>query len=161
MGLHGGTLLGGWKGGLFKDWTLAAQLNAASGLPLTPIYFAAVEGTGMTGSIRPDFTGAPVYNAPPGFFLNPSAVAPPAPGQWGNAGRNSITGPAQFSVNASLARTFRVNDRLNADFRIDAVNPLNHPVFTSWNAMTTSVQFGLPTAANAMRSLRANVRVRF
>ena len=26
-----------------------------------------------------------------------------APGQWGNAGRDSITGPAQFTLNASMA----------------------------------------------------------
>ena len=38
MGLGGGTLLGGWQGGLFKDWTLATQINAGSGLPLTPVY---------------------------------------------------------------------------------------------------------------------------
>ncbi len=38
MGLGGGTLLGGWQGGLFKDWTLATQITAGSGLPLTPVY---------------------------------------------------------------------------------------------------------------------------
>jgi hypothetical protein len=161
MGLRGGTLVGGWKGGLFKDWTFASQIASGSGLPLTPSYPAAVRGTGVTGSIRPDYTGAPLYDAPPGFFLNPASVAPPAAGRWGNAGRNSITGPARFSLNASMGRTFRLSDRLSADFRLDMANALNHVVFSSWNTVSTSPQFGLPGAANPMRSVQAAIRVRF
>jgi hypothetical protein len=81
-------------------------------------------------------------------------------GQWGNAGRDSITGPAQFSLNASLARTFRVSDRVSADFRVDSTNALNHVTYGSY--MTTlNSQFGLPSAANGMRKLQTTVRVRF
>ncbi len=161
MGLRGGTLVGGWKGAMFKDWTIATQINAGSGHPLTPVYIAAVKGTGVTGSIRPDFTGADLYAPPPGLFLNPAALAAPASGQWGNAGRNSITGPGQFTLNASLARTFRFSDRMSADFRLDANNALNHPTYPSWNTSITSAQFGLPTTANSMRTLQSNLRVRF
>ncbi len=49
MGLHGGTLVNGWKGALFKEWTVATQIDAGTGLPLTPVYPAAVRGTGVTG----------------------------------------------------------------------------------------------------------------
>src|SRR5947208_1399109 len=38
MGVGGGMLLGGWRGALFKEWTVTAALNKGSGLPLTPIY---------------------------------------------------------------------------------------------------------------------------
>jgi hypothetical protein len=161
MGLHGGTLVNGWKGALFKEWTVGTQITAASGMPLTPVDFAAVAGTGVTGSIRPDYTGAPLYNAPSGFFLNPSAYAVPSPGQWGNAGRNSITGPSQFSLNASLGRIFQMTERLSLDFRVDAANALNNVTFPSWNTTVTSAQFGLPNPANAMRSLQTTVRLRF
>ncbi len=85
----------------------------------------------------------------------------PAPGLWGNAGRNSITGPGQFSLNASLARTFRLGDRISADFRLDATNALNHVTFPSWNTLATSAQFGLPVTANPMRSVQSTMRVRF
>jgi len=85
----------------------------------------------------------------------------PASGQWGNAGRNSITGPAQFSLNASAGRTFRWGDRLTADLRVDASNALNHPVFPSWNTVIGSAQFGLPNPAGAMRTLQTTLRVRF
>jgi hypothetical protein len=140
---------------------LLTQITAGSGLPETPIYLAAVPGTGVTGSLRPDYTGAPLYAAPPGLFLNPAAYTTPLPGQWGNAGRDSIIGPAQFALNASLGRTFRQRGRLNLDLRIDSTNFLNHPTFVGWNSTVSSAQFGLPTAANAMRSLQATMRLRF
>jgi hypothetical protein len=161
MGMGGGTLLGGWRGGLLKEWTIASQVTAGSGLPLTPIYLAAVRGTGVTGSIRPDYTGASVYAAPAGLFLNPAAYAAPAAGQWGNAGRNSITGPSQLAVISSMGRTFRWGDRMNVDLRIDATNPLNHVTFPNYNTTVTSSQFGLPNSANAMRNVQTTMRVRF
>ena len=89
------------------------------------------------------------------------AFEAPQLGQWGNAGRNSITGPAQFSLNASLTRTFRINERINVDLRVDANNVLNQVTFPDWNTTVNSSQFGLPTRANAMRSLQPSLRVRF
>ncbi len=161
MGLGGGALLSGWQGALFKEWTIMTQLTAGSGLPLTPMYLAAVAGTGVTGSIRPDYTGAPLYAAPAGLFLNPAAYTAPAPGQWGDAGRNSITGPGQLAVNLSLGRTFRWRDRFHIDLRFDSTNALNHVTFASWNTTVSSAQFGLPVAPNAMRTVQASLRLRF
>ena len=161
MGLGGGALVNGWKGALFKEWTVSSQITAGSGLPLTPVYLTAVGGTGVTGSIRPDYTGAPLYAAPSGLSLNPAAYAAPVAGQWGDAGRNSITGPSQFTLNASLARTFRWKDRFHIDLRFDAANALNHVAFTSWSTTVGGAQFGLPTAANAMRIVQTTLRVRF
>jgi hypothetical protein len=161
MGLGGGTLMGGWRGALYKEWTFSTQTTAGTGFPLTPVYLAAVRGTGVTGSIRPDYTGASIYDAPAGLSLNPAAIAAPQSGRWGNAGRNSIIGPGQFTLNAAMARTFRMSDRVNADFRIDASNALNHVTFPSWNTTFGNRQFGLPMTANAMRSLQTTFRVRF
>lgn len=161
MGVGGGTLLSGWRGALLKEWTVATLITAGTGLPLNPVYLAAVPGTGVTGTIRPDYTGAPLYAGPAGLALNPAAYTLPAAGQWGNAGRNTITGPGEFSLNASLGRTFRLRDRLNLDLRFDATNALNHVTYTSWNTIVNNALFGLPAAANAMRSIQTTLRLRF
>jgi hypothetical protein len=161
MELGGKALLSGWKGTLFKEWTFLTQITVGSGLPETPIYLAVVPGTGITGTIRPDYTGAPLYAPPSGLFLNPAAYAAPPAGQWGNAGRDSITGPAQFTLKASIGRAFRLRDRFNLDLRIDSTNFLNYLTFTAWNSTVSSAQFGLPAAANAMRSMQAAMRLRF
>jgi hypothetical protein len=161
MGLGGGTLVNGWKGALFKEWTIGSQITAGTGLPLTPFYLNPVEGTGVTGPLRPEYTGAPLYNAPPGLHLNPAAYTVPPSGQWGDAGRDSITGPAQFAVNLSLGRVFQMTDRLSLDFRVDATNAFNNVTYPNWTTTVGNVQFGLPTTANAMRSLQTTVRLRF
>jgi hypothetical protein len=144
-----------------REWTATTNITFATGMPLTPRSFAAIAGTGVTGPVRADYTGADPYDAPGGLHLNPAAYAPPRAGQWGNAGRNTITGPEQFTMNASITRTFRWGDRLNADLRIDATNVLNHPVFPSWNTVITSGQFGLPNPAGQMRTVQTSLRVRF
>jgi len=161
MGLGGGTLVSGWKGVLFKGWTVLTQIATGSGLPETPVFLATVPGTGVTGTIRPDVTGASLHNAPPGLSLNPAAYMAPLTGQWGNAGRDSIIGPAQFTWNGSLGRTFLQDHRFNLDLRIDSTNVFNHITFAAWNTTINSAQFGLPTAPNAMRRVHTTLNMRF
>ena len=57
QGIAGGTLLNGWRGALFKEWTVFTTVTAGSGLPLTPVYLTAVSGTGVTGPFRPNYNG--------------------------------------------------------------------------------------------------------
>ena len=157
MGIAGGALLRGWTGAALKGWTLQSTVTLGSGLPQSPVYFSAVRGTGYTGSLRPQATGVSVNRQVAGRNLDPAAYYPTLPpGQWGNAGRNSITGPSQFMLNASLGRSF---DRF--DIRFDATNALNHVTYPGWVTTVNSTQFGLPASANAMRSVQATLRWRY
>ena len=151
----------GWRHRLLDEWRLSSDLTIATGQPITPIDPQAIGGTGFIGTSRPDYTGAPLYQAPAGLRLNPAAFARPLVGLWGNAGRNVITGPRQFALNSSLWRTLRMGDRVSVDLRIDATNPLNYPTFTRWDATLNSVLFGLPVAANPMRSFKLSMEVRY
>jgi hypothetical protein len=161
QGLGGGDLLRGWSGRLLKEWTVLTQVTAGTGMPETPSYLAAVPGTGFTGTIRPNLTGAPIYVSSASAHLNTAAYTAPLTGQWGTAGRDSITGPGQFSLDSSLERTFRLKTKLNLTARVDATNMLNHGVFTGWITTVNSTQFGLPAAVNPMRSLQTTIRLRF
>jgi hypothetical protein len=161
QGLEGGTLLGGWPGRLLKEWTLFTQISAGTGLPETPVYPAVVPGTGWANTLRPTLTGAPLYNAGGRSHLNAAAYTTPPAGTWGDAGRNSITGPNTFSLDGALQRTFRPTGRFYLDARVDATNVLNHPVFTRWNTTLWNTQFGEPLAVSSMRSLQFTMRLRF
>ena len=164
QGVGGGTLMSGWRGRLLKQWTIVNQITAGSGLPETPIYLAAVPGTGFTGSIRPDRTGTSPYLAPANradAHLNIAAYAAPATGQWGSAGRNSIIGPSQFTLTSSLGRSFKVRDKWMFDFRADSSNLVNHVSFTGWNTVVNGTTFGLPASANAMRTIQITGRLRY
>jgi len=160
VGATGGALVDGWRGSLLKGWTITSQLTTGSGLPLTPYYLTTTPGTGFTGAIRASVTGS-ATDAPAGYYINPAAYTTPAPGQWGDAGRNSARGPAQFGLNAGITRTFPWGNRLNMDWRIDATNVLNRVTYSSVNTIAGSPQFGLPSAANQMRRVQTSLRMRF
>jgi hypothetical protein len=152
----GSRLFGGsWT----RGWTLTTQITVGSGMPLTPSLPLVIGGTGRVG-IRPDRTGAPLY-AVSGRNVNPAAFTAPAAGSWGDAGRDSITGPRLFGMDASMQRTFPVHKNLTALFRLDATNVLNHVNFPSWDTTVGSAQFGLPLTANPMRTVRATIRLNF
>lgn len=162
MGMGGRTLMSGWRGRFLKEWTITTQVSAGSGLPETPIYLAAVPGTGVTGTIRPNVTGASLYSGmAAGYHLNAAAFSAPPAGAWGTARRNSITGPDTFSLNGSMARTLRLKEPFSLDIRIDGTNLLNHGIFTGWNTTVNSTTFGLPSGTSAMRTLQGTARLRF
>jgi hypothetical protein len=164
MGIGGKTLMSGWKGLAYKDWTVQTTITLASGTPETPIYGgASTPGTGVTGAVRPNLTGVSPYSGlTAGHHLNLAAYSVPS-GQWGDARRDSITGPNQFSLNASMDRTFRLHAKYNLETRLDATNVLNHVTYSGWNTnyIPNSTQFGAAVGPNAMRSMSVTMRLRF
>ncbi|HTZ75074.1 MAG TPA: TonB-dependent receptor [Candidatus Aquilonibacter sp.] len=160
-GLHSAALLSGWRATAFKDWTFVSSLTVGSGLPITPIYESQATGIGVPWIIRPDTTGASVTAAPVGLHLNPAAFAAPAAGQFGDAGRDSITGPAQFSLSAGFNRTFRLNSRIDATWETQATNILNRVTPSSWVTNWNSPAFGSVAGWDTMRKLSTTIRVRF
>ena len=64
----------------------------------------------------------------PVFFANADAFTFPNPGELG-LGRNIFQGPGYWNLDASLAKSFSINERVKAVFRAEAFNALNHPSF--------------------------------
>jgi trimeric autotransporter adhesin len=157
MGMAGGSLMSGWRGRLYKEWTFQTQITAGSGLPQSPID-SSVAVAGHSAFVRPNVTGAPLTAS---GRPNPAAYSAPLAGQWGNARRDSIIGPNQFTLNAAMVRTFRLDPKFNLDLQFAAANALNHVTYTSWIPNITSTQFGLPASANTMRTLQTSLRLRF
>ncbi len=161
QGLGGGALMTGWRGSAFKGWTATSQITVGSGLPVTPIVLTPVGTTGVTGTVRASLTGVSPDPLTDDSYVNPAAFTAPASGQWGNAGRNSLRGPAQFSMNLGLSRSFLMGERYSFDWRIDITNVLNQVTYSSINTIVGSPQFGLPDRANSMRKILSTMRFRF
>jgi hypothetical protein len=149
----------GFMATMLRGWTVGGVLNATSGTPFTATINGDSSGTGYTGDARAEATGAPVTSGS-GFF-NTLAFAVPAPGTFGDVGRDTIPGIAQFTLTASFFRSFRIDDKRRVEFRIDSTNPINHVNITGINTTVGSLQYGLPINASAMRSMTATVRLRF
>ena len=153
----------GWDGRLLRNWTLSGGITAESGTPLTARVLGnetQLAQTNGTGSERADATGLPVESGS-GLF-NPAAFIVPPVGQFGNAGRNTIPGPGLVSVNASFGRSFQFGDtRRRLEFRAEANNVLNEVNYTNYATVVNATNYGLPTAASAMRTLDIVMRFRF
>ena len=78
-------------------------------------------------------------------------LAPPAPGTFGNAGRNIFRGPGLHVWDLSLVKTWKSGERYSLQFRAEFFNVLNHPNFANPailfnNDLSVPDTFGLITA---------------
>jgi hypothetical protein len=86
------------------------------------------DGTGVNQG-GPAFSGELFYN--------------PGPGQLGAMQRRLFSGPWTFDIDGSLKKQIDINERLNAEIRMDAYNALNHATFWAGDQNINSNTFGL------------------
>jgi hypothetical protein len=141
-----------------KDWTVQTPINWGSGLPLTATVYGDIAGIGTTTPQRAEATGLPV-NSGPGF-LNLAAFTTPLSGTYGNAGRNTITGPNMFSFNMNMSRTIQLKERKSLEIQINSTNILNHPVPTGFGTVVNEKTFGVLSSVNGMRVISGTIRFR-
>jgi len=149
---------GGWQiGGI---WTLQ------SGFPQT-ITIGGSDRSGGGGLFdRPNATGISPYmsNPTPSAWFNPAAFVLEPAGTFGNVGRNTAIGPGFFTLDFSAHKEFRMpySEQHTLQFRFEAFNVLNHPVWGAPNSNTQSSGFGTVTGtAVAMRQLQLALKYYF
>jgi len=125
-------------------WTTSGITRIVSGFPYTP-YFSDTNQLGdLTHSARPSMdTTQPLLNplysrsCPIGTgcqpYVNPGAFYRTPLGQLGDAPRtlDGARGPFQHFFDLSLQKSFRLGEsgKRRLQFRVDALNLFNHPVF--------------------------------
>ncbi len=152
----------GTKNWMIRDWSLSGSATVRSGSPFTANVLgnrSDAGGSGAVGSGRADATGLPVTLD--GAFFNPAAFGLPPSTRYGNAARNTITGPTYFAMNMSFGRTIRIGERRSADLRIEGSNILNSVNVSRIGTTVNSSSYGLALDAANMRSITANLRFRF
>src|SRR5206468_3785443 len=141
-------------------WQVGGIWTLQSGFPVTPTSGSDRSGAGA-GFDRPDATGKTPYQGnqtpnrwwpavflPDGKTPNPdSAFTNNVPGTFGNAGRNSLRGPKYSTLDFSAHKEFRMfyKDTHQLQFRLEAFNVLNHPVWGIPTANVASTGFGIIT----------------
>ncbi len=106
-----------------------------------------------TGAADPGLTCAPSVT---GGFCNPQ------PGQDGNIPLNFFSGPAFFDWDLSMAKRFKFTERVGLDFRAEAFNVLNHPVFFVGDQNINSPSFGQSTSTlSSPRVLQLSLKILF
>ncbi len=111
--------------------------------------------TGQTAYERANQVLTNVYtsNRTPSNYLNPAAFAQPALGTYGNLGANNILAPGSLYINAGVTRVFKIRERMNLQFRVEAFNIPNRVNYGPPNGLsgngtaTSSAGFITPSAA--------------
>jgi hypothetical protein len=164
VGVHGMLRNGGWKQHALAGWTLNGTLTAATGTPLTATVsgnLSNVGGSAVSGTLRAQATGESINGGTNPYF-NLAAFTTPASGYYGDAGKDTITGPFQLGLNMALNRAFRFGDtRRTLQLRLSANNALNHVEITSFGTTVNASNYGLPTAASATRTVTLLLRLSF
>jgi hypothetical protein len=165
VGINGMMRNGGWKTHLLAGWTFNGTLTAATGMPLTAYVAGNVANTGgvagLGGNLRAEATGLPVTGGNYPYFNELAFTTPPS-GQYGDAGRGTITGPGQFSLNSAMNRAFRIGDsRRQLQLRLSANNVLNHVYINGFGTTVNSLTYGLPTSASSTRTVTLLLRFNF
>ncbi|HYW44955.1 MAG TPA: hypothetical protein VE959_18990 [Bryobacteraceae bacterium] len=126
------------------SWQSGGILTMQTGLPAT-LSIGGVDNASTSdgGYDRPNSTGISPYlsNPTPSRWLNPAAFVEAPPGNFGNAGRNTIQTTGTFALDGEFHKQFRMpyNERHLIQFRFEALNVLNHP---SWGAPGLNILSG-------------------
>jgi len=153
----GSALLGGWQ--------LSAIINKSSGFPRT-MYTGTDNSQTGGGQDRPNSTGiSPILPAGQQSILqwfNKAAYVPNALGTWGNVGRNTIVGPGIFNIDGSIIRNFRLPSNKSVQFRLEAFNVLNRPIWGDPNTtLSASTYDQITTTRKPMRELQLGLKFVF
>src|SRR5258708_1824581 len=160
----------GWINGIIGGWQLNGIYGFQSGQPLNfgvsgaPAYAgsrASVTGTGSaqtSGSVSERLGGV---SGGPGY-LNASAFRVPLSFEFGNTprldGRNR--GPGNVNLDLSLIKSVPIRESLRVQFRVEAFNVTNTPVFGLPNTTVGNPGFGVVgSQANNPRNLQLAVKI--
>lgn len=119
---------------IMAGWQINSIVSLSSGVPFSVL----VEGdpdrdATDENAARPNLiTGVsltPPGGRSPDLWFNPAAFAVPTPGFRGTAGRNILTGPDFKSVDLSLVKNFRIDERRSLQFRGEIFNLFNRANF--------------------------------
>lgn len=157
---------GSWKGvtqAVLGGWSFAPILTVSTGMPLNVTVNGSPSNTGATSSVdRPNVVGNwRLANPTVAEWFNTSAFVPNALYTYGNAGRNILRAPGLVNLDLALHKSFRVTERVSAQFRFEAFNATNTPALGAPNTVLGNPLFGQITSAGAARDLQLAVKVAF
>jgi len=144
---------------ILGGWQISPVVSIMSGVPFTvtanagPLgAFGSTQTADLVGTYRltggqPPVTGQTcVATDLSCHYFDPAAFAVPAAGVYGNTGRNAFRGPGYFNMNLSVARQFKLTERIALQFRADAIGFTNTPHFNNPNATVGASNFGTITS---------------
>lgn len=141
----------GWARVLTQNWHFSTIYQFETGMPFTVSVFGDTANAGTIlgeNPIRANYTGQPIFGLgthTAAEWFNPAAFAAPPAYTFGDTGRNSIYGPNLQTLDLSLARAFRLTEKMGIQVRGEAFNALNKVNLGTPNRYVNEPQFGTDT----------------
>jgi hypothetical protein len=144
-------------------WQVNGILTMSSGLAYDVQAPVEIENTNnFNGTLRANIVGDPYAGATPLHPINVAAFAVPAPYTFGDMGRNSLRSDWHRNLDLSLFRHFRITESKQLEFRAEAFNLTNTPVFGIPDNNITDGNFGVVSStANTERQLQLALKFYF
>lgn len=148
-------------------WSIQPAIQLRSGYPFSVSRSGASFGTYTPGRVNlaPGRTiaSAKLQHPSPNGWFDPSAFADPGQTLQGNVTRNVLRGPGTAQVDFSAIKSFMLFERLRTQFRAEAYNIINHPIFSApaANISTTSTVGKISSTSGDNRSIQLAVKVLF
>ena len=154
--------------GVIGGWQVGGIWTVQGGLPQT-ITLGGVDRSGTgNGYDRPNATGISPYLSNPttSLWFNPAAFVEQPAGNFGTVGRNTVVGPGIFALDFDAHKEFHMfySEHHVLQFRIEAFNVLNHPVWANPNGNILAPGFGTITGTASgvpMRQLQVALKYNF
>jgi hypothetical protein len=142
---------GGAAAKVLGGWQLSGIASASSGRPLNIVIDRSSSDLldGNKRDQRPDLVpGQSLYGSPKTInnWFNLAAFATPAKDTWGNLGRNVARGPGYYEIDTALQKTIPITERVALNFRAEAFNLFNHPIYGDPDTDVSDSSFGFITS---------------
>ena len=125
------------------NWRLNGILNLTSGYPYTITAPSGIPNTGTAWESGYQISAnSGVSNPSPEQWFNTAAFTSPAEYTWGNVGRNSMRSDWKRGLDFSIFREFPITENKRFEFRADAFNVTNTPVWGFPHSSVTDSNFG-------------------
>ena len=107
--------------------------------------------SGVNGTLRANYNGQPIdaRRSDVALFFNTAAFSIPAPGTFGNAGRNTIIGPGTSVLNLGVTKNITLSQTRGLSIQLLATNVFNTVQFASIDTYVNSPTFGQVTSVAA------------
>jgi hypothetical protein len=134
-GEHFGNNMSGVENNILGGWQISGITTAEAGSPFTATANASdiANINPSSETERANTTGQPLL--PSGFkqtvqaWYNPAAYVTPPSFTFGDVGRNTLRGPANYNFDFALLKNFRVSESTHLQFRSEFFNIFNKPNF--------------------------------
>jgi hypothetical protein len=147
----------------FRHWQVSGVFTAQSGRPFTPRVSVDNSNTGNTGGgtfayDRPNVVSNTFPGARP-YGDQAFVVAPPF--TFGNAGRNSLTGPGYASLDLSVSKRMALGVSRALELRLEIFNALSRSNLQLPDSFVDRPTFGQSLSALPARQAQLAARVSF